>query len=249
MQQLAKQQDDSIGQAGAGLNQVGGSAGSQGVYGERRGGRGGFGGGGGGGFGESAADAKGGFGLAVAPKNDASNATLPRLIASGDTLNLNIPQSGAPGAQSSSAVVVAEGTITLPLLGSMRATGLTENQLAEQITQKYRDANLLGDATVSVSIAPATQPVDELAAKPAVPGAQPAPMREMQQQASEPMGRQFLQQGQQKSDAFGLEVAPTSQPTSELVDVVIVLTADEPATQPAAAGEQIEQQPTTEPAP
>jgi hypothetical protein len=83
-----------------------------------------------------------------------------RLIQTGDTLTISIPQlSNAPGLERDNTLQVSEGTIALPLIGPMQAAGLSEQQLAEQIRSKYREGQLLPDATATVTLAPATQPL------------------------------------------------------------------------------------------
>jgi hypothetical protein len=210
------------------------------------GGAGGFGGGGGAGREQQQLykrEANAGRGGAVV---SAPAQTSPqRLIQTGDTLNIDLPQPIiGQAAQVGKAYEVSNGTIDLPQIGNMQVAGLTEQQLSEQITRKYRDANALADDLKQVSVTlgtAATQPVEERAATAKEGGYQALAANEAA--AQQPAA-------QQPNDAFGLQVQATSQPTSDFVDVVIVLTADAPATQPAAAAQQqVEPTPTTTPAP
>jgi protein involved in polysaccharide export with SLBB domain len=74
-------------------------------------------------------------------------------IGPNDLLSVVIPNLVAPGAESVRNARVSEsGFITLPLLGQVRANGLTEAQLENAIRQAYQDKQLIKDADVTVTV-------------------------------------------------------------------------------------------------
>jgi protein involved in polysaccharide export with SLBB domain len=74
-------------------------------------------------------------------------------IGPNDLLTIVISNLVAPGADSvRNARVTESGMVSLPLLGQIKAAGLTEAQLEAAIQQTYRDRNLIRDADVSVTV-------------------------------------------------------------------------------------------------
>ncbi len=170
-----------------------------------------FAGAGGGGFGGG-----GGVGAAAvaAPSTEPAQA-----IATDQPLTVTIDQLVGPGVDKTSNVkVAADGTINLPMIEPVTAAGKTTADLQRDIADKYRQANLIHDATVTVTLGlPTTQPVVS-----EIPAAQPTTM------------------------PTGLAKAPTTQPSeSDTVNVVVLV---QPAVTPPATTEPATQPATTEPA-
>jgi protein involved in polysaccharide export with SLBB domain len=113
----------------------------------------------------------GGFGLT---RRMAVAATMPssqpsQAIAADQPLTVTVDQLVGPGVDKTSNVRVgADGTINLPMIEPVPAAGLTAADLQREIADKYRQDNLIPDATVTVTlglpttqpIAPATMPVE-----------------------------------------------------------------------------------------
>jgi len=73
------------------------------------------------------------------------------VIGRNDLIQVSITDLVAPGVESVKVSRVSEsGFISLPLVGQVQAAGLTEAQLEAAIVQRYRDANLIQQAQVSV---------------------------------------------------------------------------------------------------
>lgn len=74
-------------------------------------------------------------------------------IGRNDLLNISISDLMGPGQETVKIARVSEsGNISLPYLGSVHAAGLTEIELEQGIVQAYRDANLIQNAQVSVTV-------------------------------------------------------------------------------------------------
>jgi hypothetical protein len=82
-------------------------------------------------------------------------------IAADQPLTVTIDQLVGPGVDKTSNVrVAADGTINLPMIEPVPAAGLTAADLQREIADKYRQANLIHDATVTVTLGlPTTQPI------------------------------------------------------------------------------------------
>jgi anti-sigma factor RsiW len=97
------------------------------------------------------------------------------MITKGQTLTVTVPQLVGPGIEKTNSVKVADdGTISLPMLDPLSAAGISTTQLQERIAARYREANLIPQATVKVTInatqlIPATLPTTQtiVAAAPA----------------------------------------------------------------------------------
>jgi len=95
----------------------------------------------------------------------ASATTMPtsqpsQAIAADQPLTVTIDQLVGPGVDKTSNVRVgADGTINLPMIEPIPAAGLTAADLQREIADKYRQDNLIHDATVTVTLGlPTTQP-------------------------------------------------------------------------------------------
>ncbi|HWE97098.1 MAG TPA: polysaccharide biosynthesis/export family protein [Tepidisphaeraceae bacterium] len=74
-------------------------------------------------------------------------------IGRNDLLSISISDLVGPGQETvKTARVTESGNISLPYLGPVRAEGLTEIELEQAIVQAYRDANLIQNATVTVTV-------------------------------------------------------------------------------------------------
>jgi hypothetical protein len=163
----------------------------------------------------------------------ATTAPAPRLIQSGDTLTITLPPAiGVEASKSAYSFEVSEGTIALPVVGSVSVNGLTQSQLADQITQKYREANLASDGNITVAFA-TTQPTQEKALE--IAGGAIQQQSQQVDDVAAPV--------QQRADAFGLQPQAATQPAQDLVDVVIVLTTAQPVAEPTSQPNQAAQQP------
>src|SRR5439155_10354910 len=75
------------------------------------------------------------------------------VIGRNDLLTISITDLVGPGVETVKSVRVSEsGNISLPLIQQVRAEGLTEAQLEAAIQRAYRDANLMPNAQVSVTV-------------------------------------------------------------------------------------------------
>jgi protein involved in polysaccharide export with SLBB domain len=78
------------------------------------------------------------------------------VIGKNDLLSISITDLVGPGIESVRQVRVTEsGKISMPLVPQITAAGLTEAQLEQAIVAAYRDANLISNAQVSVTVAEA----------------------------------------------------------------------------------------------
>ena len=78
------------------------------------------------------------------------------VIGRSDLLTISITDVVAPGVETVKTVRVSEsGNVSLPLIGQLRAEGLTEAQLETTIRDAYRDAGLMPNTQVSVIVAQA----------------------------------------------------------------------------------------------
>ena len=75
------------------------------------------------------------------------------VIGRNDLLSISISDLVGPGVETVKQARVSEsGNISLPLVGQVRAEGLTEAQLEAEIQRAYREANLMPNAQVSVTV-------------------------------------------------------------------------------------------------
>ena len=73
-------------------------------------------------------------------------------IGANDLLSISVSDLVAPGMETVKAVRVGEsGNVSLPLIGTVAAAGLTESQLEQAIAKAYADAKLIQRAQVSVT--------------------------------------------------------------------------------------------------
>jgi len=80
------------------------------------------------------------------------------VIGPNDLLSISITEVAGPGVETVKTTRVSEsGNVSLPLIQSVKASGLTEAELEKAIAQKYRDANLIQNAQVSVTVIEARQ--------------------------------------------------------------------------------------------
>ena len=80
------------------------------------------------------------------------------VIGANDLLSISITEVAGPGVESVKTTRVSEsGRVSLPLVGSTQASGMTEAELEKAIAQKYRDANIIQNASVSVTVIEARQ--------------------------------------------------------------------------------------------
>lgn len=74
-------------------------------------------------------------------------------IGRNDLVSVAITDLVAPNVETIRTIRVSEsGMISLPLIGQMKASGYTEAQLEQQVTNAYRQANVIQNAQVSVSV-------------------------------------------------------------------------------------------------
>ncbi len=79
------------------------------------------------------------------------------VIGRNDLLSISLTDV-TPGVETVKTTRVSEsGNISLPLIGQVPAAGLTEHQLDGAIAQKYKDAGIVKDAQVSVTVVEARQ--------------------------------------------------------------------------------------------
>jgi polysaccharide export outer membrane protein len=82
----------------------------------------------------------------TAPKTD-------YVIGPDDLLGVSITDLIAPGVETvKSTRVSTSGSISLPMVGQIKAAGLTEAELEKAVVQAYRDANIIQNAQVSVTV-------------------------------------------------------------------------------------------------
>ncbi len=78
------------------------------------------------------------------------------VIGKSDLVSVSITDLVAPGVETVKTTRVSEsGNLTLPLIGQVRAEGLTEAQLEEAVVEAYRKANIIQKAQVSVTVSEA----------------------------------------------------------------------------------------------
>jgi polysaccharide export outer membrane protein len=78
------------------------------------------------------------------------------VIGKNDLLSISITDLVGPGIESvRQARVTESGKISMPLVPQIQAAGLTEAQLEQAVVAAYRDANLISNAQVSVTVAEA----------------------------------------------------------------------------------------------
>jgi hypothetical protein len=96
----------------------------------------------------------------VVPQATVADATP---ITRGQSLTITVPQLVGPGIERTNVVKVADdGTISLPMLDPIPATGSSATELQSRIAAKYREANLIPAATVVVVVnTPATRPATQ----------------------------------------------------------------------------------------
>ena len=99
-------------------------------------------------------------------------ATRPVLITNGSIikgqmLSVTIPQLVGPGIEKTNIVKVADdGTISLPMIDPLPASGATPTELEQRIASRYREASLIPQATVRVEVPATTQPSTRPASQP-----------------------------------------------------------------------------------
>lgn len=92
-------------------------------------------------------------------------------IGPNDLLSVSITDLVGPGVETVKQQRVSEsGNISLPLIGQIRAEGLTEAELEKVVQQAYRDANLIQNAQVSVIVAEARARTFSILGSVAAPG-------------------------------------------------------------------------------
>jgi polysaccharide export outer membrane protein len=93
------------------------------------------------------------------------------VIGKNDLLNVSITDLVGPGIESvRQAHVTESGKISMPLVPQITAAGLTEAQLEQAIVAAYRDANLISNAQVSVTVAEARARTFTISGAIAAPG-------------------------------------------------------------------------------
>ena len=140
-------------------------------------------------------------------------------IARGESLTVTIPQLVGPGIEKTNIVKVADdGTITLPMIEALPAAGVLPADLQQRIADKYRDANLIKAATVTVAIVgpPASS-------RPAIAlGASTKPTTQMAKETTTVMNP-------------AVAPTPATKPAADLslVDVIVVIEPSKVPTVPA----------------
>ncbi len=93
------------------------------------------------------------------------------VIGANDLLNVSVTDLVGPGVETVKTTRVSEsGNVSLPLIGQIHATDLTEAELEKVIQQSYRDANLIQNAQVSVTVAEARARTFSILGSVAAPG-------------------------------------------------------------------------------
>jgi polysaccharide export outer membrane protein len=93
------------------------------------------------------------------------------VVGKNDLLSISITDLVGPGIETVKQARVSEsGNISLPLVGQVRAEGLTEAQLETEIQRAYREANLMPNAQVSVTVQQALARIFSILGSVARPG-------------------------------------------------------------------------------
>jgi polysaccharide biosynthesis/export protein len=75
------------------------------------------------------------------------------VIGKNDLVNVSVTDLVGPGVETTKVTRVSEsGNVSLPLIGQVKAEGLTEAQLEQAIVDAYRNASLIQNAQVSVTV-------------------------------------------------------------------------------------------------
>lgn len=75
------------------------------------------------------------------------------VIGRNDLVNISVTDLVGPGVETTKTTRVSEsGNVSLPLIGQIKAIGLTEAQLEQAIVNGYRNANLIQNAQVSATV-------------------------------------------------------------------------------------------------
>ncbi len=83
-------------------------------------------------------------------------ATQDYVVGANDLLNISITDLVGPNIETVKTARISEsGNVSLPLLGQIKAEGLTESQLEQEIAEGYRRANIITNAQVTVTVAEA----------------------------------------------------------------------------------------------
>ncbi len=86
-------------------------------------------------------------------QSDLVASTTDYVIGRNDLLQISITEIAGPGVETVKTSRVSEsGNVSLPLIGSVKATGLTEADLEKAIADKYREKNIIQNAQVSVTV-------------------------------------------------------------------------------------------------
>src|SRR5688572_16554640 len=102
---------------------------------------------------------------------DLQSANQDYVIGRNDLLSISISDLVGPGVETVKQARVSEsGNVSLPLVGQVRAEGLTEAQLETEIQRAYRDANLMPNAQVSVTVGQALARIFSVLGSVARPG-------------------------------------------------------------------------------
>lgn len=74
-------------------------------------------------------------------------------VSKNDLIQITVSDLGGPGVETTKVARVSDsGNISLPYLNSLHASGLTEIELEQAIIEAYRNANLIQNAQVSVTV-------------------------------------------------------------------------------------------------
>ena len=88
-------------------------------------------------------------------------------LAPGEVVTVVIPQLTGPGVGQTNVVrVAADGTIALPMIDAVPAAGATDDAVARRVADRYRQANLIANPTVTVSAADAPTAAAKAATRP-----------------------------------------------------------------------------------
>ena len=86
-------------------------------------------------------------------QEDLVASTADYVLGKNDLINVSITDLVGPGIETLKQIRVSEsGKISMPLVGQITASGLTEAQLEQAIIQAYKDAQLIQNAQVSVNV-------------------------------------------------------------------------------------------------
>ncbi|MGC3957500.1 MAG: polysaccharide biosynthesis/export family protein [Verrucomicrobiota bacterium] len=84
---------------------------------------------------------------------DLQVSTADYVIGRNDLIQISITEVAGPGMETTKAARVSEsGMISLPLIGTIKASGMTEAELEKAISQTYADRGLIRNAQVSVTV-------------------------------------------------------------------------------------------------